>query len=118
MRSLFRNARNLYYANVIDTQPIVDAYGNDTLEVQNIYGSPALLRCNISANAGQEAVEIFGEQTAYSRIVSMTGYCPLEEGSKVWFGVDPTEPNNYIVVRVADSKNSYLVALQEVSKRG
>jgi hypothetical protein len=118
MRSLFRNARNLYYANVLDTLPIQDAYGNDTLEVQKTYGAPALLRCNISANAGREAVEIFGEHTAYSRIISMTGHCPLEEGSRIWFGVEPTEPNNYIVVRVADSKNSYLVALQEVSKRG
>lgn len=118
MRSLFRNARNLYYANVVDTLPVLDAYGNDTMEVQKIYSSPTLLRCNISANAGLEAVEIFGERTAYSRIVSMTGYCPLVEGSKVWFGVEPSEPNNYTVVRVADSKNSYLVALQEVSKRG
>jgi hypothetical protein len=118
MRDLKRNQRVIHYANVIGTEPVMDEYGNDTLEVRTLYGSPALLRCNISANAGREAVEIFGEQTAYSRIVSMTGHCPLEEGSRIWFGVEPTEPNNYIVVRVADSKNSYLVALQEVSKRG
>ena len=118
MRSLFRNTRELYYANVVGTSPILDAYGNDTLEVEKTYGAPALLRCNISSNSGQEAVEVFGAETSYSRVLTMTGNCPLEEGSKVWFKVPITGPNNYVVARVADSKNSFIVALREVSERG
>ena len=118
MRNLQRNARNLYYANQIGVEHLLDDYGNDTLEVEVIYGSPALLKANVSASVGQEAVETFGSQTEYNRTVSITGECPLVEGSKVWFGIPVTEANNYVVVKVADSKNGYLVALREVSARG
>ena len=121
MRSLERNKRGFWYAAVVDTEPILDEYGNDTLEVRTNYGSPTLLRANVSANIGQEAVDAFGSQTEYSRTVSLTGEsCPLSEGDKVWFGVEPNvdgDNNNYTVARVADSKNGFLVALREVSKR-
>lgn len=116
MRDLKRNQRVLHYANVVGTEPILDEYGNDTLEVRALYGSPALLRCNVSANMGQEAVEVFGSQTEYSRTVSLTGSnCPLIEGTRIWFGVAPEAQFNYIVARVADSKNGFLVALREVT---
>lgn len=122
MRSLFRNQRDLYFASVAGTEPILDEYGNDTLEVRTVYSSPTLLRANVSANIGQEAVDAFGSQTEYSRTVSLTGKSSLlAEGDKVWFGVEPNtdgDNNNYVVARVADSKNGFLVALREVSKRG
>ena len=119
MRSLERNKRNLYYAAAVGANPILDEYGNDTLETETTYGSPTPLRANVSPNDGKEVVEVFGSQTEYSRVVSLTGAtCPLSEGDKVWFGVDTTEENNYTVARVADSKNGFLVALREVSKRG
>ena len=43
MRNLQKNMRRLYYAPIIGTEPILDEYGNDTLEVRTVYGSPALL---------------------------------------------------------------------------
>lgn len=119
MRSMQRSWRDLHYAVLLSTEPIKDEYGNDTLEVRNTYGSPTLLRANVSANAGQEAVTVFGALTGYSRTISYSGdTCPLDEGSLVWFGVDTDGPHNYVVVKVADSKNGYLIALREVSKRG
>lgn len=119
MRSMQRSWRTMYYATVQGTEPIVDEYGNDTLELKTTYSSPTLLRANISANAGQEAVDVFGALTGYSRTVSYAGEtCPLSEGSLVWFGVDISGPHNYTVVKVADSKNGYLIALREVSNRG
>ena len=122
MHSLDRNKRDLWYAVTVGTESILDEYGNDTLEVRTIYGSPTLLRANVSANIGQEAVDAFGSQTEYSRTVSLTGKSSLlAEGDKVWFGVEPNtdgDNNNYVVARVADSKNGFLVALREVSKRG
>ena len=119
MRSLERNKRNLHYATVVGTEPILDEYGNDTLEVRTIYGSPTPIRANVSANMGADGVDVFGSQTEYSRTVSFAGEkCPLSEGDKVWFGIDTTEEHNYTVARVADSKNGYMVALREVSKRG
>lgn len=118
MRSMQRSYRDLYYAPLIGTEPIKDEYGNDTLEVKNTYDSPTLLSANVSSNVGQEAVNVFGTLSGYSRTVSYCGEsCPLDEGYLVWFGVDISGPHNYVVVKVADSKNGYLVALREVSAR-
>lgn len=116
MRSLHRDKRKLWYALATDTRPIVDEYGNDTLEVETVYSDPLPLMANVSANMGAEAVQVFGAQTEYSRTVSITGSCPLVEGCRVWFGVEPTEEHNYTVARVADSKYVYLVALREVAR--
>lgn len=116
MRSLQRNWREIHYAVPVGTEPILDDYGNDTLEVRQIYGDIGKLPVNISANAGQEAVNIFGSQTEYSRTISYVGQnCPLVEGARVWFGVPVDGPHNYLVVRVADSKHSYMIALREVA---
>ena len=122
MRNLIRNKRELWYAVQVGSTPILDDYGNDTLEVEVAFSSPLYLRVNVSANAGQEAIEVFGSQTEYSRTVSIAGNeCPLVEGCRVWFGVEPNElatNHNYTVARVADSKNGYLVALREVTPHG
>ena len=119
MRSMQRSWRKLHYAVLLGTEPIKDEYGNDTLEVRNTYGSPTLLRAVVSANAGQEAVTVFGSLSGYSRTISYSGEsCPLDEGSLIWFDTDVNGPHNYVVVKVADSKNGYLIALREVSNRG
>ena len=122
MRNLIRNKRELWYAIQVGSAPIIDEYGNDTLEVEGVFSSPLYLLANVSANVGQEAVEVFGSQTEYSRTVSLAGSeCPLVEGCRVWFGVEPDEygtNHNYTVARVADSKNGYLVALREVTPHG
>lgn len=116
MRSLQRNWREIYYAVPTGSEPILDDYGNDTLEVRQIYSSPTLLRVNVSASVGQDAVNTFGSQTEYSRTVSYAATdCPLVEGALVWFGVDISGRHNYRVVKVADSKNGYLIALREVA---
>lgn len=117
MRSLIRNQRPFYYATVVGTEPIYDEYGNDTLETQTIWSDPISLKANISANVGEEVVEVFGAHTEYSRTISMTK-CPFNEGDKIWFGVEPPAENNYTVAKIADSKNGFLVALREVSPRG
>ena len=119
MRSLQRDWREIHYAVPTGSEPILDEYGNDTLEVRQIYSSPTRLRVSISANAGQDAVNTFGNQTEYSRMISCVGTkCPLVEGALVWFGVDITEKHNYRVVKVADSKNHFMIALREVAALG
>lgn len=116
MRSLQRNCREIHYAVPTGSEPILDDYGNDTLEVRKTYGSPTLLRVNISAGAGQDAVNVFGAQTEYSRTISYAGgSCPLVEGARVWFDAPIDGPHNYVVVKVADSKNDYQIAIREVA---
>ena len=122
MRDLMRNKRSLWYAIPQGSTPILDDYGNDTLEVETVFSSPLHLQANVSANLGQEAVQAFGAQTEYSRTVSLVqDECPLVEGCRVWFRVEPNEQGtnyNYTVARVADSKNGFLIALREVTPHG
>ena len=92
MRDLIRNKRSLWYAIPMGSTPILDEYGNDTLEVEQAYSSPLHLQANVSANVGHEAVEVFGSQTEYNRTMSLTDTeCPLVEGCRVWFRVSPNE---------------------------
>ena len=122
MRNFTRNQRKLWYAVPIGNTPILDEYGNDTLEVEVAFSSPLPFQANVSANVGLEATQVFGSQTEYSRTVSLVGTeCPLVEGCRVWFRVEPNEEGtnyNYTVVRVADSKTGFLVALREVTLHG
>lgn len=116
MRSLNRNKRKIYYALMTGHTANMDEYGNETGERTPNYGEITALMCNVSAATGQEAVEAFGSFTGYSRTMFVAdSACPIEEDSVLWFGVEPTEPHNYIVVRKADSKNGILYALQEVT---
>ena len=119
MRQLRRNQRNLWYALKGGTEPIRDANGFLTGEYSLVFSEPVLLPSNVSAAVGQEAVEVFGGLTDYQRTVAIADTdCPMAEGSRVWFGIEPNEKRdnyNYVVVRKADSKNGLLYALREVS---
>ena len=116
MRSLNRNKRLIYYALRTGDLANVDEYGNETGERTPTYGKKTALMCHVSAATGQEAVEAFGSFTGYSRTMYVAdSACPIEEDSIIWFGIQPDQPHNYIVVRKADSKNGILYALQEVT---
>ena len=116
MRSLNRNKRKIYYALRTGDKTNVDDYGNETGERTPTYGEQIALRVNISAATGEEAVQAFGSFTGYTRTMFVAdNLCPIDEDSILWFGVEPDAPNNYLVVRKADSKNGILYALQEVT---
>lgn len=118
MRSLNRNKRRIYYALYEKEEPIYDENGFETGENRPVYGDAVELYCNISAASGDDVVQAFGSYTDYTRVVCVAdNACPIEEQTIVWFGVDATEPYNYIVTRKADSKNGILYALQEVKVR-
>jgi hypothetical protein len=114
MRNLKKNQRPLYYASFIDTKPILDEYGNETLEVEKVYSEPTLWEVNYSSNTGEVATQTFGNLTDYSRVLAITGKCPLKEGDVLWIGIEPTSSANYEVKKVANSLNSYLVAVGEI----
>ena len=116
MRSLYRNTRQIHYALRIGEEINVDEYGNETGESTPTYGEPVAMEANVSAATGEDAVQAFGSFTEYSRTMCVADVaCPIDEKSVIWFGVSPTEPHNYIVVRKADSKNGILYALREVT---
>ena len=115
MRSLSKNKRPLHYAPYMGTQSIKDEYGNDTLEVEKLYGKPQKIYLNYSSNTGLEDTQVFGSLTNYSRVISYVGkHCPLKEHDVIWLGISVTEKPNYEVKKVADSLNSYLIAIGEI----
>lgn len=115
MRSLDKNKRYIYYANFVSAEPVVDEYGNDTLEVTKTYTTPEEIKVNISAAAGEAEVELFGNFTDYSRTITFCNDCPVVVGSIVWFHREPPEKHDYVVTKIADSINTYVVALKEVT---
>ena len=118
MRSLRRNTRTIYYALYTGDTANFDEYGNETGESTPTYGDITALRVNISAASGQDAVQAFGSFTEYTRTMFVAdNNCPIDEDSIIWFGIEPTEPHNYIVARKADSKNGILYAISEVTVR-
>ena len=116
MRCLNRNKRRIHYALYESEIANIDTYGNETGESTPIYGDTTELLCNVSAATGEDAVSAFGSFTNYTRVICVAdNNCPLAENAVVWFGIAPTEPYNYIVIRKADSKNGVLYALREVT---
>ena len=117
MRGLNRNKRQIYYASRTGEVANIDEYGNETGETTPTYSAAQMLRCNVSAATGEEAVQAFGTFTGYSRTMFVADTnCPIDEKSVVWFGVSPQkDPANYIVVRKADGLNGVMYALQEVT---
>ena len=114
MRVLYKNQRVYHYALPIAVEPILDEYGNDTLEVEIKYSEPIKAKANYSSAVGQEAVAVFGTTTDYSRVLVFSRDCPLKEGAILWIGKDTSEQANYKVVRIADSLNGTLVAVGEI----
>lgn len=116
MRTLNKNKRLIHYALRTGEVENIDEYGNETGETTPVFDEPVELRCNVSAAVGADAVEAFGNLTSYSRTICVSDpNCPINEDTIVWFGVEPPEPHNYIVVRKADSKNGIMYALLEVT---
>ena len=111
MRSLEKNKRILSYALLTGTEPVLDEWGNDTLEVARKYTDFTEYRANISSAVGEEAVKAFGSLTNYSRTICVAEKnCPIAvEGAQIQF-----ESKTYEVVKVADSLNGYLIAVREV----
>lgn len=115
MRMLRRNRRKLWYANPTGTtQMITDEWSNETGEEAEEFGRPVCTMLNISSAVGQEAIEVFGSNTNYTRTIAAPVDCPIQERARIWYGRDVDGPHNYVVRKVADGLDSKLLALSEV----
>ena len=63
MRSCEKNKRTICYAKFLTSEPILDEFGNDTLEVNQIYSEPVELKVNYSSNVGEDSTKVFGNLT-------------------------------------------------------
>lgn len=115
MRALARNKQAIYYALYQGKQDITeDSYY--TGEQETVYSEPVLFKINVSPSKGNADLEIFGIEAQYSKVmVTADMSCPIDEYSRLWIGITPDQPYNYVVKRVARGLNSISYAIEEVS---
>ena len=144
MRLLERNKKDLWFANRIGSSHIIDENGLVTPEKQQTYGEPVKVRMSMAISSGANnlgsqgiaELEPWGIVTGYTaRAVTEDLNCPMDEESRIWYGIEPTEiktisrvvngititeevtvnvPHNYTVVRKAKSLNHLIYYLKEV----
>ena len=132
MRILERNKKDLWYANRISASYVTDKNGMKTGEKEQTYAEPVKVRMSMAISSGANnlgsqgiaTLEPYGIVTGYTaRAVTEDLNCPMEEQSRVWYGIEPTTeiegvtvpvPYNYTVVRKAKSLTHLIYYLKEV----
>lgn len=113
MRTLERNKRKLYYANYKSTSPVFEN-GYFTGQYQVEYEDKVMLWGNYSASAGEVEQELFGLADNYDRILILSSLpSGFDNRSVLWINKEDGA-HNYIVKKIADSLNSYLIAIEQV----
>lgn len=117
MRTQVINRTPFYYALFTGNIPEVDENGFYTGELDVSFSEPVLYKKgNISPATGQSTVEQFGSLENYDKvIVTADMTCPIDENSVLWIDeTDPDKPYDYVVKRVAKSKNGISIAVSKV----
>lgn len=118
MRSLKRNQKSIYYANLLEIQHAKDEYGHLTGEDIPVYDEKKALDIYVSANTGDISSQMFGNLSDYDRIMSISDVnCPIDEDSLLWIDVPESEPHNFIVKKKAVSLNETVFAIKQVTVR-
>ena len=116
MHTLARNRQKLYYALYEGEEKKLDADGRYTGEKLLTYSGAFEARLNISPALGYADIENFGLNTDYSHIlVTDDMECEIDEKTIIWYGKEPTEYFNYVVLRKAVTLNHVIYALQQVN---
>ena len=144
MRILSRNKKDIWFANRLADSYVTDNNNLKTGEKRQTYATPVKARMSMAISSGANnlgsqgiaSLEPYGIVTGYTaRAVTEDLNCPMDEQSKVWYGILPTHtetrtttvngqttqedvevpnPHNYVVVRKAKSLNHLIFYLKEV----
>ena len=116
MRCLARNRVSFLYAHAEEPEEVRDSNGNVSGSFSQRWGAIHSASANISPSRGAVGVESFGAYADYDRVIC---YAPsdgikLRELDAVWIDNRRGESHDYVVTRVAMSKNSVLAAVRKV----
>ena len=133
MRVLARNKQDIWFDNRINAPIMVeDQNGLKTGEKSQNYTEPVKARMSMAISSGANnlgsqgmvTLDPYGITTAYTHKASTEDMtCTMDEESRVWYGIEPTEivngqevhvPHNFKVVRTAKSLNHLIFYLKEV----
>lgn len=122
MRCLQRNLTTIYYCLYQSDAPILDDEGYDTGETTSSYSEPIAVKVNVSPAAGRTAIEQFGNDIRYEKvIVTDDPNTPIDESAVLFvdktpeFAADGTPLYDYQVRRVARSLNGASIAIGRVN---
>ena len=134
MRVLARNKQDIWFDNRIKNATVMveDRNGNKTGEKEQAYTEPVKARMSMAISSGANnlgsqgmvTLDPYGITTAYThKAITEDMTCTMDEESRVWYGIEPTEivneqevpvPHNFKVVRKAKSLNHLIFYLKEV----
>ena len=115
MRSLKRNQKRIWYANLIKSEMAIDEYDNYTGENIPDYSERKPLDIYVSANTGDISSQMFGNLTDYDRIMSISDInCPIDENTILWIDTDK-ESHNFVVKKKSKSINEVVYAIKQVT---
>ena len=120
MRTQKSNRTPFWYALFTGDVPDIDENGFYTGEVSVSYADPVLYtKGNVSPATGQSSVEQFGTLENYDKvIVTADMQCPVDENTVLWIDEkNPNKPYDYVVKRIAKSKNGISIAVSKVRVR-
>ena len=121
MITLKRNRTWFWYSLYQGVTDVVDSDGFYTGEQKVSYAEPVQMKdANISPSNGTDQSEMFGVLTDYDKvIITHDMNCPITENSVLFVDVVPTMVDgvpkyDYIVKKVAKSKNVIAYAIRKV----
>lgn len=122
MRTMTRNRRTFYYADLLRVTMSQDTDGN-YVEDTMTYSDPVECKAPITAANGEGQTQLFGVNEPYDKVITLNkGENFLKIGSILWVDTMPdldgegkaTKPYDYIVVKTAESLNFVNVAIRKV----
>ena len=142
MRTLQRNKRPAWFCLFLGVSEVVDADGNYTGEYDAEYAPPQKVMVNISPATGKDAIEVFGTDEMYDKMIvvdwsenvvfSPNDYDGLADDDGRLFGVgmidnntvwfidhaptdDSLTKHDYIIKKIAKSINNICIAVQKIN---
>lgn len=109
-----------WYQKVLRVEAVKDEDGNET-GTKTVYAPPVRMRANISPAAGAAQVEQFGNLPSYDRVILTDDLrCTIDETTVLFIDKEPEYDGerplyDYIVRRVAKSKNLISIAVSRVT---
>ena len=125
MRNLAINKSPICYLNYVGEEKAKDDEGFYTGETIITYTQPKMIMGHISGARGSSQVEVFGTDINYDKTILLTiqefKKTKINENSVFFINKQPTYENNiplydYRVVRIAETINEVVIAIEKVGK--
>lgn len=116
-----RYKSRFWYLTYKGLEMIEDEYGNE-VGTKTVYADAVPMRANVSAAAGAAQIEQFGNLQSYDKVILTDDTsCPIDETTVLFVDKEPEYSESgkplydYIVKRVARSKNIVSIAISKVN---